>query len=131
MSQANVDVFLRSAEAVSRNDVEGVLATMDPEVEFIPQRAPVQGAYRGHADLRRFLEDNEETFEVFEWRPLEVRDLGDRVLGIGALHIRGKGSGVDTEVPSAVVATFKAGLVVHFKDHVERAAAFEAVGLSQ
>ncbi len=104
---------------------------MDPEVDWVPQRAPVQGAYVGRASVKRFAQDTRETFEVFEPHYSDVRDLGDRVLGIGTLRIRGRGSGVETEVPSAVLVRFKAGLIAEFKDYVEPAKALEAARLKE
>ena len=47
MSQENLVAFRRNNEAVSRGDIEAALATLDPEIEFIPRRAAVQGVYRG------------------------------------------------------------------------------------
>lgn len=45
MSQQNSEIVRRQADAVNRRDVEAVLADMDPEIEFIPRRAAVQGSY--------------------------------------------------------------------------------------
>jgi hypothetical protein len=53
MSQENVEVIRRQAEAVNRGDVDAVLMDMDPEIEFIPRRAAVQGAYHGHKGVLR------------------------------------------------------------------------------
>lgn len=131
MSQENVDAFLESAEAAGRGDAEGVIRHMDREIEFVPQRAPVQGSYVGHDSIRRFFADNSETFDLFEPRYPDVRDLGDRVLALGTLRIRGKGSGVETEVPSGIVVTFKDGVMVHFKDYADHRLALEAAGLPE
>jgi ketosteroid isomerase-like protein len=46
------------------------------------------------------------------------------------IHIRGRGSGVETDVPTAVVATFRDGRVVSFKDYGDRDGAFAAAGLT-
>jgi ketosteroid isomerase-like protein len=131
MSREHVDVFLQSAAAVNRKDYETVVRLMDPQVDFVPQRAPVQGSYVGHDAIRAFFDDNEETFEIFEVHYPEVHDLGDRVLALGTLRIRGKGSGVETEVPSTILVTFREGLMTHFKDFGDRSKALEAAGLSQ
>ncbi len=130
MSQENINSFLAGADAASRGDVEAVIRTMDPEIEFIPQRSTVQGSYRGHDAVRRFFRDTAETFEVFEARFTDVRDLGDRVLAIGTIHIRGTGSGIDTEIPSAVLATVKDGLATRYEDFGDEQKALEAAGLS-
>jgi ketosteroid isomerase-like protein len=131
MSQENVNRFLASAEAAGHGDVEGVIRVMDPDIEFIPQRAPVQGSYRGHEAVRGFFKDTAETFEVFEPRYPDVRDLGDRFLAIGTIRIRGKGSGIDTEVPSAILVRVKVGLITYLKDFGDVQKALEAAGLQE
>jgi ketosteroid isomerase-like protein len=56
---------------------------------------------------------------------------GDHVVGIGTLRIRGKGSGAEVVVPTAVVLTFAQGKVVRFEKFGERARALEAAGLTE
>ncbi|HSD24632.1 MAG TPA: hypothetical protein VLB79_09925, partial [Solirubrobacterales bacterium] len=69
-------------------------------------------------------------FELFEPHYDEIHDLGDgRLLAIGKIRIRGRGSGVETEVPSAPIARFRDGLLVYFRDFGDAAAAREAAGL--
>ena len=60
MSQENVELFRRSLDAFNRGDVEAWLATIHPDVTFAPIRASVEGAYRGHAGIRRFFAENQE-----------------------------------------------------------------------
>ena len=131
MSAENVRGFLAIAAAANRGDVDGVLRLTDPEIDLVPLRAPVQGSYSGHEGIRQFMADNEETFETFEVDYPDVRDLGDQVLALGTLRIRGKGSGAETEVPSTILCTFRDGLAVRFKDYGDRAQALEAAGLSE
>jgi ketosteroid isomerase-like protein len=77
------------------------------------------------------LADNRESFEIFEPLHEEFRDVGDgRVLAFGMIRIRGRESGVETEVPSAVLATIREGRIVHFKDYGDRQVALEAAGLA-
>ena len=60
---------------------------------------------------------------------LEVsyRDLGDgRVLVSGTLHIRGQGSGIEAELPTAAIATFQDGTIMELKDHVEVSKALDS-----
>jgi hypothetical protein len=132
MSQRNVDAFRRGVEAVNRGDPEASLRELDPEVLWEPLRAGVQGAYRGHEGMLEFLADSAESFESFRLDYSEVRDLGDdRVLAIGTVHIRGKGSGIETDVPTAGIALYRRGLLVHWKDFGQREKALEAAGLAE
>jgi hypothetical protein len=45
-----------------------------------------------------------ESFEMFEVQYSDVRDLGDRVLGMGTLRTLGRGSGIKNEGPVAMSA---------------------------
>lgn len=57
----------------------------------------------------------------------DIRGLEDRVLALGTLRFTGMGSGIEIEVPVAIVASFRDGLMTHFKDHGDKDKAFEAV----
>jgi len=131
MSAENLEVSERIVQAFNDGDVEAVLAEMHPDVEFIPRRAPVQGAFRGHEGIREFFADNAESFDVFHVTQEEVRDHGDHIVGVGTLRVRGKGSGAEAVVPTAVVLTFAQGKVVRFEEFGERARALEAAGLAE
>jgi hypothetical protein len=99
-------------------------------VTFAPIRAPIEGAYRGHTGVRRFLADNRETFESFHLSYSDIRDLGDgRLLVIGTLHLRARGSGIETDVPTAAIATERDGLLIHWRDYGDPYKAVEAAGL--
>src|SRR6476620_2738198 len=106
MSQENVEAFLEINEALGRGDVEAVLRRVNEEGAFLAARSAVEGAYRGLDGVRRFMADNSENFEKFVPDYPDVRDLGDRVLAIGTIRVRGRGSGVETDIPAAGVATF-------------------------
>ena len=125
-----MEVCRRLVDAVNRADVEAVLADMDEQVEFIPRRAAVQGAFRGHRGVRDYLADTAENFDHYQVRNEEMRDLGDRVLMFDSLTVRGRASGVEVVVPTAIVVTFRGGRIVRFEDFGERDRALEAVGLS-
>jgi ketosteroid isomerase-like protein len=131
MSQENVDAFMQSLEAFHRGDFDSWVDSFAEDGEFIPQRAPIQGTYRGRESLREFLADNAESFEVFHPTYDYVRGIGDRVIALGKLRLRGKGSGVDIEVPSALLITYHERKAIRFEDVVDRAKALEAMGLSE
>src|SRR5437660_12109675 len=98
MSQENVEAFLEINHALRRGDVEAVLRWVDEEGVLLAARSAVEGAYHGHDGVRRFMADNAENFEKLEPHYPDVRDLGDRVLAIGTIHVRGRGSGVETDI---------------------------------
>ena len=131
MSQENVELFREGAEAIGRGDVEAVLDAVSEDIVWIAARSAVEGAYHGREGMRRFLADNAENFELFEPHFEELRDLGDRVLGIGRFRIRARGSGVETDFPVAGIATYREGKLVKWEDFRERHLALEAAGLRE
>lgn len=139
MSQENVDRFLEVAKSFNRlaeadvdaGTVDDYLRFWDPDVRFEPQQAALEGGYAGHAGIRAWLGDIAEHYERGHAHYSEVRDLGDRVLGLGILRVTGRGSGIDIKVPLAVVATYRGGLMTHFKDYGDKDQALEAVGLTK
>ena len=126
MSQEIVDVFRRGTEAINAGALE--IESIHPEVVFEPLRSRTEGAFVGHEGMRRFMADTEEMFEVFHASYPDVRDLGDSVLAIGSIRMRGKVSGVETDVPTAVIAEFRDGLLWRFKDYGDARSAMRAAG---
>ena len=132
MSQENVARYREGIETINTGDVEAALSYIDPDVIFEPLRSPVQGAYIGHRGFRAWFADTAENFDSFRIDHTDIRDLGDdRVLAIGTLHVRGKGSGIETDVPTAAMVTFREGRMVSLKDYGDRSAALLAAGLSE
>ena len=94
VSEENVALFLESAAAAGRDDWEAVIARMHPEIVFIPRRAPVQGSYVGHEEMRRFAADTRETFDVSaivvdfqEGLITRFQDYSDRRLALAAVGL--------------------------------------------
>ena len=133
MSQENVESFVASAEAFNRRDISGLFAAFDPEVQFEPQQATLQGTYYGHKGLGEWLRDLAEHYESDSGHIhlTDVRDLGDSVVAIGSLRFTGKASGIQTEVPIAVMARFRNGRMTYFKDYGDEGEALEAAGLRE
>jgi ketosteroid isomerase-like protein len=130
MSQENVEVVRRLMDAGDHDDLQAALACIDPDVEFIPLRAGTEGVYRGHEGVERFWADNRETFETFEPN-YELRDVGGRVLAWGTIHVRGRGSGVEMDIPTGGIFDVRGGRIVRWQDFGSREKALEAVGLRE
>jgi ketosteroid isomerase-like protein len=141
MSRENVDRLIEAMdafnriggtpEAFDRRALRGLLGVMDPEIQFEPQQAALQGSYVGHEGVRQWLADLAEHYGAGHLECADIRDLGDRVLALGTLRVRGRGSGIEMEVPAAIVASFRNGLMTEFKDYGPRDRALVAVGLSE
>jgi ketosteroid isomerase-like protein len=131
MSQENVEAFRRGTDAISRGDVVDIPELVHPDAVFEPLRSGTEGPFLGHDGMRRFIADTEEMFEVFEISYREIRDLGDRLLAIGSIHMRARGSGVEADVPSAAVVEYRDGLLWRYKDYGDARTARSAAGVRE
>ena len=132
MSQENVKSLKRAIEAYNRRDIEPLLETSDPEIEWYPFTAQVEGdeAYHGHEGLRQWWANIDAAFEEFEASVDQVRDLDDTVLALGHLRTRFRsGVALDTEI--GWVVRFRDGLGVWGRAYQSHAEALEAVGLRE
>jgi ketosteroid isomerase-like protein len=131
MPSDNIEVFNRAVRAVNEDDEHALQELITDDAEVFALRSVTEGSYIGMDGMRTFLADNRESFDFFRLSYDDVRDLGDgRVLAIGKVRIRGKGSGVETDVPSAQVITFREGRIAHLHDYRDADKALEAAGLA-
>ena len=133
MSQENVEQTKRAADAYNRRDVEALLEELDPEVEWhsalsilLSGKATV---YRGHAGVREWFRELDEVLDEIHVEYTDIRDVGDRVIAIGRIRTRGRGSGVATESPIAMVSDTRNGKSVRVRSYLDPAEALEAAGL--
>src|SRR5215207_5431985 len=116
MSQENVEVFRRFADAQNRRDVESMLDELDAEVEWHPATVGSLGGeatvFRGHIGIRELFRDLYEAFGVSRAGYWEIRDLGDRIVALGHWITRGGGSGAETATPLGFVADFRNGKLI-------------------
>jgi hypothetical protein len=134
LTRANVDVVREIYEAINDGDLDGILAHMDPNVEWRgPSAFPdLAEPHHGHDGVRAYAARVSQSFEDFSVTPEEIRDLGERVLVLTREHGRGKGSGAEVRSqPTAHVWTLRDGAVVSFRVYWEREDAFEALRLSR
>ncbi len=129
MSEEDVAALHRAVAAINSGDAEAAVAVTHPEAVLEPLRAATEGAFVGHEGARRFIADTAETFDVFHLEVDEVRDLGDRILFIGTITIRGRGSGVGTPIPAAAICEFRDGLLWRYHDYGDPRVALKAAGL--
>ena len=67
MSQENVEIVRRVFEAFNRRDIAAFLELLDPDVEWVPILAVLEGrVYRGHEEIRRWIKDLATDWEFFE-----------------------------------------------------------------
>ena len=132
MSQRNVAAAKRIYQSRNRRDQDAVLAECDPEVEWRPHLADLSGRpIRGHDDVRAYLKSLRDDWESFRQEPERFMDAGDKVVVLSHAFARGRGSGIDLDVPVAHVLTFRDGRCSEFVSYYDRSAALKDAGLEQ
>ena len=130
MSQENVEAIGRHWEAFARGDLDGFFADAADDIEFEEDPAfPEAGTYRGRDEITRYLASFQEQMADHRFEVEELRDLGDRVLALLHETARGTSSGIDVDQHPAFLYEFRDGAIVRVRAYLDRAQAFEAVGL--
>ncbi len=135
MSQENVEVVREVFEAVySASLARERPHLVDPECEF---HGTVGGLEEGRVarGFPQFVQTFEkEDLDAWEERRLEAEefiDAGDNVVVLLHEYRRGRGSGIELELDTAVVFAVSGGRVVRLQGYMDRLAALEAAGLSE
>ena len=120
-------------KALSDDDLDALLEMLDPEIELLtsgsfPDFAPV---YRGYDGIRNFWDAIR---APWQWFQLEVERIveGEDCAAV-AIHfrVRGKGSGVSTNLRQGHALWFRDGRTVKVSTHQSLEEALKAVGLSE
>ena len=133
MSEENVEVIRRNYDAFERRQFDLAVEGWDPDGEWVPAMAgAVEGkVYRGVDGLREYFDELFDSFSEVRIESREFRDLGDRVLGLYRLRVRGHDSGVAMDQSGGAIYTFRNGKIVHGRSYLSRGEALEAAGLSE
>jgi ketosteroid isomerase-like protein len=92
---------------------------------------PDPGAYTGREAFIANLAKLEQSFEELRLEPLEVVDLGEKVVVEVSMSGRGRGSSAPVEMTFAQLWSLRDGKAVSLRDYATKAEALEAVGLSE
>jgi ketosteroid isomerase-like protein len=125
-----VGLVRRSYEAFARDDMDGVLGDMAPDIEWHQaQGLPHGGLYRGLDEVRRNIFDplDEEWWDEFTADPDEFLDAGSEVVVLGRYRGRAKGTGKQLDVPFVHVWTVRDGKAVRFRQFLDTAGWVEAL----
>ena len=130
MSQEAIETVKRLMEAVDRRDIDALAALTTPDLEWFPVFAVrLEGdPYFGREGIETFLAEVDETWEEFRPLPEEYRDQGERVLGLGRLITRGRGSGVPVESPWGGVYDLRDGRISRIRTFLDHDEALRASG---
>jgi ketosteroid isomerase-like protein len=133
MSQKDVETVRRAVNAWNRRDAQLWTTYAAPEVEWMPAGpAAVEGTvYRGYEEVASGLESVWQTWDEVFFEESEVRDLGEAVLWLGRINLRGATSGVELDQEFAIRFVLRDGKLVTVQAFLGWPAALEAVGLSE
>jgi ketosteroid isomerase-like protein len=133
MSAKNVEIAEQANDALNRRDVDALMecATSDIEFNSAMSGTVAGGSLRGREGIEVLFADIHDTWEEHRMVIEEIRDLGDRVLGLGRLEGWGRGSGVSVDVPLGVISDFRDGKVWRTRSYLDHGEALRAAGLSE
>jgi ketosteroid isomerase-like protein len=119
----NTDIVRGAYEAIGRGDVPSVLATLDPQVEWIEADGfPTRGTYVGpDAVVNGVFGPLMTEWDGFNVVPDEFIDGGDTVVSLGRYSGTYKGTGKAMSAAFAHVWTLRDGKAIRFRQYVDSA----------
>jgi uncharacterized protein len=132
MSQENAELVRRVYEAVDRDDLDGAVSYLHPEIEFHTYtQSPEAGTYRGPEAVRAYNEGLFAQFERIHYEVEEIVDADDQVVVVTTQHAVPKGGRQEIEVRMAELWTVRDGLLAERHSYSTREQALDAAGLSE
>jgi ketosteroid isomerase-like protein len=127
----NAEVVGRIIAAISRADLDAVLAETHSDFELTPLISTWPEPYRGHDGLRRWFGDTAQNWDRFELDVTELRELDDEtVLAIVRWHGRPRGSTSDLDGSAAGIWRLRDGKAVSGTLYPDERRALEGAGPS-
>jgi len=124
----NLDTVKRMYEAFGRGDLSGLLASLDPQIQWtVPGSAPWAGEGRGHEYVQGFFQKfgQSATLETFEPRSF-VAD-GDTVVVLGYEEGTFRQTGRTWKAHFTHAYTMSGGKITAHREYVDTQAIFDAV----
>src|SRR5881392_1209154 len=133
MSQENVEIVGKAIEAWNQREADLLLSCAAPEIEWMPAGpAAVESAvYRGRDEVARAYAAVWETWDRFQFEGSQVRDLGDSVLWLGRVKMRGSASHVELDQEFAAHWVLHDGKLIRIQAFLSWQEALKAVGLEE
>jgi ketosteroid isomerase-like protein len=134
MSAQNVKVARQLVEAFNRRDLAAMSQWLAPEVEWEPggPAAVERARYRGRDEVSDGFAATWETWELFQLKEHEIRDLGDAILWLGRARMRGgDASHVEFDQEFAVHLLLRDGKIVRIHGFRTWHEALDAAGLAK
>jgi uncharacterized protein len=127
---SNVPRVEHSYDAFARDDMDGVLAHMHPDIEWHQAQGLAHGGlYRGLDEVRANVFDplDRDWWEEFVVTPEEFIDAGGDVVVLGRYRGVARATGKKLDVPFVHVWTFEDERAVRFRQFLDTAGWVEAL----
>jgi ketosteroid isomerase-like protein len=132
VSQQNVELARRAAEAFDRHDFEALAELMDPLIEWNDQRElPGAASHHGVEAVLRHLRAVFENMADFRVETEQFVEAGDHVVITSRVSAKGQVSGAPVERVNFAVNEYRAGRLVRVSIYGTKAEALKAVGLEE
>jgi ketosteroid isomerase-like protein len=133
MSEENVEVARRVAEAHNAGGVEAMLPFLAEDVLWHPFPEWIEESeYRGHEGVRKLMSIFTDNFDDYAISVKEIKPVGDRVVVLAEQLGRIKGSGAPVRQPmGCVVSNFRGGQIGETHFFLSWREALEAAGLRE
>jgi ketosteroid isomerase-like protein len=140
MSQENVEIAKRGYAAVNHAYKTGDLTGLKQHFEenltpdFVMRTGgswPEPGEWHGAEGLLQFTANQMDALSDMRIEAEDFVDAGDVLVVPLRLGGRAKHTGIEVELPAAHVWTVRAGKAARLETYADKAAALEAVGLSE
>ena len=129
MSQETTDAVRRLYDALNSGDAEGVMACLDPEIEFWePEVLPHGGPRHGHEGMQAFLGEVMETYENPHLELERIHDAGDVAVTEARFSGTVRSTGESLDVPMVEVVRVRDGRWVEARVYPETATMLAALG---
>jgi ketosteroid isomerase-like protein len=124
MNRKRAELIDRFYEALTRRDVDAVLAMCADDVEVYKDPAVVEmvAAFtpRGREGVAHWLEEWLNSWDVYEPRVESMQESGDDVVALVSVRARGKRSQYEFEDPMADVITLRGDKIARLRLYVSR-----------
>jgi len=132
MSQENVEITTRMAEAFNTGGLDAARQYYHPEIEWHEDPSfPESGVYRGVEAVAAYNQEFLAEFEEIRYEGDLVASAGEHVVANMRITGIGRISGAGFELSAWWAISVRDGQVVRVYAYLDKDAALEAVGLSE
>jgi uncharacterized protein len=121
---SNSDIIRRAYDAFVRGDLDGVLSTLDENIDWVspgPPELPTAGRRRGRQEVALFFQTLNELLQIERFELLEFIEQGDRIVVLGEDAVRVRASGGTVDFNWAHVFEMRDGKVIRFREYGDTA----------